>query len=505
MKLSRFSVKNIQHNALVVPQDAIFELPEKVLQFGTGVLLRGLPDYFIDKANRQGVFNGRVVIVKSTSHGDTSAFDNQDGLFTQCIRGLENGKKVEENIINSSVSRVLNATTEWEKILKCAHNEEMRIIISNTTEVGIQLVHDDIRKHPPVSYPGKLLAFLYERYQAFNGSDSSGMVIVPTELIPDNGKKLESIVLELAHLNGLDEAFIEWLERCNYFCSSLVDRIVPGQPDPALKASIETEFGYSDDLMIMSEVYRLWAIEGDQNVRKILSFADADEGVVVAADINLFRELKLRLLNGTHTLSCGLAFLSGVDTVKQAMDDPLVSSYIADLMLSEIAPAIPYQVDESMAESFGRTVLDRFSNPHIKHNWISITVQYSSKMKMRNLPVLLRHYEKNSRPPELIALGFAAFISFMKPVYVEGNQYFGEFNGKRYPIQDDMAEHFYKKWQSSSPLNIVEGILTDTTLWGQDLTQLPGFSECTQKHFNFIQSKGMKETIASLQSKKVLV
>jgi tagaturonate reductase len=505
MKLSRFSIKNIQHNALTVPQDAIFELPEKVLQFGTGVLLRGLPDYFIDKANRQGIFNGRVVIVKSTSHGDTSAFDTQDGLFTHCIRGLENGKKVEENIINSSVSRVLNATTEWEKILKCAHNEEMRLIISNTTEVGIQLIHDDIRKHPPVSYPGKLLAFLYERYQAFTGSDSSGMVIVPTELIPDNGKKLESIVLELAHLNGLDEAFIEWLERCNYFCSSLVDRIVPGQPDPALKSSIETEFGYSDDLMIMSEVYRLWAIEGDENVRNILSFADADEGVVVAQDINLFRELKLRLLNGTHTLSCGLAFLSGVETVKQAMDDPLVSAYIADLMLSEIAPAIPYQVDKAVAESFGRKVLDRFNNPHIKHNWISITVQYSSKMKMRNLPVLLTHYKKAGKPPELIALGFAAFISFMKPVFVEGTQYFGELNGKRYPIQDDMAELFYKKWQSPSAMSIVEAVLKDTTLWGEDLTQLPGFYDCTQKHFNSIQSNGMKETIASLKSKKVLV
>src|SRR4051812_34340895 len=169
MRLSRFSLKNFQQAALQMPEDNLFELPEKVLQFGTGVLLRGLPDYFIDKANRQGIFNGRIVVVKSTSHGDTSAFERQDGLFTQCIRGIEQGQKVEEDVINSSISRVLNATTEWEQILKCAHNEEMSVIISNTTEVGIQLVKDDIRKHPPVSYPGKLLAFLYERYQAFSG------------------------------------------------------------------------------------------------------------------------------------------------------------------------------------------------------------------------------------------------------------------------------------------------------------------------------------------------
>src|SRR5215218_3457568 len=230
MILSRYTLKNITGNSVQLPDEELFELPEKVLQFGTGVLLRGLPDYFIDKANRQGIFNGRVVVIKSTDHGDTSAFDKQDGLYTLCVRGLENGVKVEENIINASISRVLSAKTEWDAILECAHNPTMQIIISNTTEVGIQLMNDDVRRHPPVSFPGKLLAFLHERYQAFNGSIQSGIVIVPTELIPDNGRKLESIVLELAHLNGLSDEFIQWLEDANHFCNSLVDRIVPGKP-----------------------------------------------------------------------------------------------------------------------------------------------------------------------------------------------------------------------------------------------------------------------------------
>src|SRR5690349_14486569 len=257
MKLSRYTLKNIQTDSVAVPGEALFELPEKVLQFGTGVLLRGLPDYFIDKANRKGIFNGRIVVVKSTSQGDSSAFDKQDGLYTLCVRGVENGKKVEENIINSSISRVLSANEEWEKILECAHNRDLQIIISNTTEVGIQLVNDDVRHHPPKSYPGKLLAFLYERFKAFGGSAHSGMVIVPTELIPDNGKKLESIVLELAHLNGLEDAFIEWIEKHNCFCNSLVDRIVPGKPQADVQPEIENELGYSDSLLIMSEVYRL--------------------------------------------------------------------------------------------------------------------------------------------------------------------------------------------------------------------------------------------------------
>jgi len=228
MILSRYTLKNISSEVTEIPAEAMFELPERVLQFGTGVLLRGLPDYFINKANQQGVFNGRIVVVKSTSKGDSSAFEKQDSLYTLCVRGLQNGEKIEENIINSSISRVLCANEEWEQILECAHNQSMKVIISNTTEVGIQLVNDDIRRHPPVSFPGKLLSFLYERYHAFNGSKQSGMVIIPTELIPDNGKVLESIVLELAHLNGLEDAFIEWLECCNHFCNSLVDRIVPG-------------------------------------------------------------------------------------------------------------------------------------------------------------------------------------------------------------------------------------------------------------------------------------
>src|SRR6476619_3131159 len=150
MNLSRYTLKNVSPERITVPDEALLELPEKVLQFGTGVLLRGLPDYFINKANQQGIFNGRVVVVKSTSKGDSSAFEKQDGLYTLCIRGLQDGKSVEENSINASISRVLSAQEDWEEILKCAHDQTMQVIISNTTEVGIQLVNnDDIRRHTP--------------------------------------------------------------------------------------------------------------------------------------------------------------------------------------------------------------------------------------------------------------------------------------------------------------------------------------------------------------------
>jgi tagaturonate reductase len=503
MILSRYNLKNISAQEIEVPAESVFDLPEKVLQFGTGVLLRGLPDYFIDKANRQGVFNGRVVVVKSTD-SDSSAFDKQDGLYTLCVRGLEGGKKVEENIINSSISRVLSAKDEWSEILQCAHNPNMQIIISNTTEVGIQLVQDDIHRLPPVSFPGKLLAFLLERYKAFDGSRQSGMVIVPTELIPDNGKKLESIVLELAHLNGLDDTFIQWLENCNYFCSSLVDRIVPGKPDAATRENLEKQFGYKDELLTMSEVYRLWAIEGGEHIKSVLTFASVDEGVVIAPDINLFRELKLRMLNGTHTLSCGLAYLGGFGTVRQAMDDAGMQTFISRLMLNEIAAGIPYNVEQGVSQTFGNKVLDRFANPNIEHHWINITMQYTSKMKMRNVPVILTYAERIKTVPANIALGFAAYLLFLKPVNKKQDKYYGEWQGKEYHIQDDFAPYFFEKWSKLAPAQLADEVLADTSLWGTDLSAIPGFAQAVKDNMTALLENGVAKTIQTNQTKKVL-
>ena len=501
MILSRYTLKNISSKNIRVPSEAMLELPEKVLQFGTGVLLRGLPDYFIDKANQQGIFNGRIVVVKSTSKGDSSAFEKQDGLYTVCVRGLQNGEKVEENIINASISRVLSAKEDWKEILKCAHDQNMKVIVSNTTEVGIQLVNDDIHSHPPVSFPGKLLSFLFERYNAFNGSEQSGMVIIPSELIPNNGKVLESIVLELAHLNGLEEKFIEWLECCNHFCTSLVDRIVPGKPDTDVLEEMQNDLGYKDDLLIMSEVYRLWAIEGDEKVKSILSFATADEGVVIEPNIDLHRELKLRLLNGTHTMSCGLAYLAGCETVKQAMDDEIISGYIAGIQ-NEIAAAIPYDVDPGTAHAFGKKVLDRFRNPHIKHQWLGITVQYSSKMKLRCIPVLAQHYKNSQNPPELLALGFAAYIYFMKPVKKDDGKYYGEYNGTQYLIQDDQAEVFMQRWKGVAPADVVKKVLNDAEFWGEPLNTFPGFQNAVTEKLNLLMNSGVKEAVEIVQSKK---
>ncbi len=504
MQLSRATIQKIKpRQGLQLPDEKIFSLPEKVLQFGTGVLLRGLPDYFIDKANRGGIFNGRIVVVKSTSRGGTDDFEKQDGLYTLCIKGMENGAGEEETIVNSAISRVLSATENWSGILECAHNPNLRLIISNTTEVGITLVQDDIRLDPPLSFPGKLLAFLVERYRAFRGSAESGMVIIPTELIPDNGAKLKSIVLELARLNKLEQGLIDWIGSANHFCNSLVDRIVPGSLPDQERFRTEKELGYTDNLMIMAESFRLWAIEtADEKVKEILSFSQADEGLIIAPDIEKFRELKLRLLNGTHSFSCGLAFLAGFGTVRDAMGNEHMSAYIRQLALEEIAAAVAGpEITYAEASAFGAKVLDRFRNPYIDHQWSGIAVQYSSKMKMRTLPLLFRYYHKTNQAPEQMALGFAAFLLYMKGRAVAKGQYEGSVNGKTYRIEDEQAAWFAAKWAEHDADHIAEAVLADKTFWGDDLTTLTGFAESVKNYLQLLTGYGAMATLRRVAMK----
>jgi len=473
-------------------------LPERVLQFGTGVLLRGLPDYLIDKANRQGVFNGRIVVVKSTDGGDFAAFEQQDNLYTLCIRGVENGQLVEQNRICSAISRVLSAKQQWAEVLEVAASPDLQVVISNTTEVGIQLVQDDIRHAPPVSFPGKLLAVLYARYQAVKGDPDKGLVIVPTELIPQNGTQLESILIELAHRNGLEGPFIDWLETANTFCNSLVDRIIPGRPDPASYHTLTEQLGYEDKLLTISEVYRLWAIEGDERVKQTLAFCRADDNVIIRPNIDLFRELKLRLLNGTHTISCGLAFLSGFDTVREAMQNKGMSAFIQSVMLAELIPGIPFAVDEKAAQQFGFQVLDRFRNPFIEHNWLAITMQYSAKMQLRNIPTLLQYYRTFGVTPRYMSLGFAAYVLFMRATDQQDDVWYGEYNGKKYPIYDAQVAYFADLWARLSPDELTRRVLENVTLWGHDLSQLPGFADAVAEYLEQLLEQGGQATVATL-------
>jgi tagaturonate reductase len=485
MILSKPILSDIESANLDLPILATFELPEKVLQFGTGVLLRGLPDYFIDKANKAGKFNGRIVMVKSTSKGSIASFEEQDCLYTISIRGVKGGKEVAKNVVSSAISRVLDANRDWQSVLKVGASKDLKLIVSNTTEVGLVLINEHIQDTIPKSYPAKLLAVLHERYRVL-GDATGKLVVIATELVPDNGKVLRDIIVELISYNMLDDSFYLWLKENVVFCNSLVDRIVPGKPEASILETIEKEIGYQDDLLIMAEPYGLWAIEGDQSVADFLCLDSIDEGLIVRPDIEIYRELKVRLLNGSHTLASGIAYLSGIETVAEAIQNDTLLRYINDVIHKEIIPAIPYSVVPSKAEEFAKSVLDRFANPFIKHPWVNITFQYTMKLKVRVVPVISQHYTLFAAVPERIAFGFAAYLVFITTA---------EADALNFKITDDKAEYI----NAIDKTDFVYTILSDESLWGLDLTSFEGFKLAVEKYFHYITSNGVTAGLALIR------
>jgi tagaturonate reductase len=364
--------------------------------------------------------------------------------------------------------------------------------------------NDRVTDMPPSSFPGKLLAFLYERYKIFQGSDASGMVIIPTELIDDNGQKLEGIIMELAYRNNLEVEFLEWLEKKNRFCNSLVDRIVPGYPPKRDAEIIQQRLGYQDRLLTVCEPFRLWAIEGDKDLIERIGFASVDTGLVITPDITRFKELKLRLLNGTHSFLCALSFLSGLQLTRDAIADASLSSFARELIYDEIRPSIPGVISDELSGEFANQVMERFANPFIDHSWLSISVQYTTKMNMRNT-VLMKHYAEHfGEAPARMAMCFSAYLLFMKSVRVQDGRYFGLSDGTEYEIKDAAAVYFHQLWkQGLTPSVLVETVLSNADLWSTDLSALPGFSTAVSAFLEQMLIKGVRGTVRDLMEAKL--
>ncbi len=467
------------------PSPAVLDYPEKALFFGTGVLLRGLPLFFIEKANRQGIFRGRVVVVKSTTRGDTTDFDRQENCYTTLVRGIENGQEVNEVSLNCAISRVLTASTQWAQVLAVAESPALSLVVSNTTEVGIQYVEESIFATHPASFPAKLLAVLHQRYEAFNGDPEKGLVIVPTELISENGDKLRAIVQQLAVFNNLSAAFIAWLHEANDFCNSLVDRIVPGVVTGELKNSMEAELGYQDDLMIMAEPYRLWAIEGNERVRQKLTFSAVDAGVKIEPSITKFKELKLRLLNAPHTLCCSVAHLMGFVTVKEAMKNAEFLAFMRGVMFDEISPCLGKSIEQEEIHAFANAVLDRFRNENLDHKWLSISMNYTAKIAMRCVGLLENWYRHHSTVPEHMAFAFASYLYFMRVQKTDDGSYAGFANGASYFPNDPDASVLASAWETAANSDeLTRMIVANRDLWSVDLSTLPGFAEAVSQYLN---------------------
>ena len=462
-----------------MPPVALLDLPERVVQFGTGAFLRGFVDFFVDEANRKGLFAGRIVAVGSTRSGREARINDQDGLYTLVARGVSDGGLQEERRIIASLSRALSAEGDWKELLAVARSPELRLVVSNTTEVGIALDEsDEADAAPPRSFPAKLTLLLAERGRAFGYDRARGLVVLPCELIENNGDRLRQIVLAHARRWKLDAVLATWIEEAVHFCNTLVDRIVAGAPTGADASALGDALGYDDALLTAAEVYRLFAIERPKSAAGVralraLGLTPADDGIVVADDIAPYRERKVRLLNGTHTISVPLALLHGCETVREAVVHETVGRFIRRALLDEIVPA----TDAPGAEHFAHQVLGRFSNPYIRHPLIDITLQETTKMRVRVVPAIVRYASFAGRAPASLAFGFAAYVLFMRGDLQERRRRAGE----RVPA-DDQAEVLQTIWRrtagdsDSALASLIDEVCGSESLWDTDLRRVPGFA-----------------------------
>ena len=496
-----------QRTDVIVPAPEMLALPEKVLQFGTGGFLRGFADYFIDEANRQGVFEGRVVMVGSTGSERTRLLNEQGGLYTLRIQGIDAGEVIEQYHIVGSISRVLAASESWHEVLEVARSPELEVIISNTTEVGIVYNPGDFPGlDAPASFPAKLTAVLYERARTFDYDTSKGVVVLPCELIDKNGATLRDIVFRTAVAWNLDAAFLGWLESAVSICNTLVDRIVPGAPAPVEVAEIEARLRYEDAMLTTAEVYNLWAIESPQTGRHRLDFSRSNPGIILTDDVHPYKERKVRILNGGHTASVPLAFLCGEETVLSMMRNPETAAFVTGVIEKEIVPSL----DVEGGAAFAKQVFERFSNPFLRHRLIDITLQSTSKWRLRLLPSLVKYVERMNKAPVYMCLGFAAYLVFMRVTEERDRVFYGEYKGKVYPIRDDQAGYFKIVWEGVDPKNktyidsLVSSVCAKTEFWGMNLNKLNGFVDTVSSFVFDLLNNDASRVLAKVAGKDLI-
>ena len=468
-----------------VPAPELLDLPEKAVQFGTGRFLRGFVDYFLDEANRSGDFAGRVVAIGSTASGRDVALNEQDGLYTLISEGASEAGPVRDVRVIASVSRALSAQRDWTEVLSLARTAAIEFVFSNTTEVGIAIEEGDrLDAAPPPSFPGKLTRFLLERGRAFRFADHVAPVVIPCELIERNGDRLRDLVLTLAQRWNVERAFIDWIERAVPFCNTLVDRIVPGTPDDARRQELEQTLGFRDDMMIAAEPYRLFAIEADPETLARLRFAQADSGVVLTDDVRPYRERKVRVLNGGHTLLASLGLLVGCKTVLEAVQHDLLGRYLRRVLFDEIVPTLVVPG----GEAFAQDVLTRFANPFLRHALVDITLQHTSKMRVRVVPSIVQFAERRGALPASLAFGFAAYLLLLR----NANSL----------APDNERERVRDHWRHVSD-DSADGLRTfaarlaaDQLLWQTDLSSVRGFVEQVSNALILMSRLGVSRALA---------
>lgn len=484
-KLSYETLREIGYQGYILEN-----APERVLQFGQGNFLRAFVDDFIDVMNEKAGFDGKVVIVQS-GHDSRSRFTDQDSLYTLFLRGRSKGEHVNESRVISSVSRVIHATLDFDAYMACAENKDLRFITSNTTEAGI--VYDpscQFTDRPASSFPGKLTQLLYHRFEL----GLPGFIILSCELIDNNGQELLACVKAYASAWHLPQAFVTWLDTENIFCSTLVDRIVPGYPR-AEAEQLWQELGYEDHILDTGEVFGSWVIEGPEQVAKELPFREAGLPIKVVKDVTPYKHRKVRILNGAHTLFSLGAYLAGFDIVRDCMKDPVIEGYLNLALHQEVIPTL--DLPEEDLNHFAAAVSERFANPYIDHELLSISLNSTAKWKARCMPTLLSYVEAKGQLPACVTFSFAAYLDFMRCGKEKGDGcLIGTRGDNRFEIKDDeWVLDFYYNHRNESVLDLAKAVIENEEMWGPELKAVPGFLEGVKADLALIDRLGMYEAM----------
>lgn len=435
------------------------QVKETVIQFGEGGFLRGFVDYFFHQLQEKGLYEGKIVVVQPIERGMCQMLADQDCKYNLFLRGIENGHVVNEHTYVTSISRALNPYTQYEEYIALAESPDMRVLVSNTTEAGIEyLGTEKLTDMPPKSYPAKLTQFLYKRFQA----GLPGMILLPCELIDNNADELKKCVLKYADLWELGDEFKHWVDTENDFCNTLVDRIVTGYPRDEIE-ELTKKIGYTDNLIDTAEIFHLWVIGGHHEDE--LPFNKAGYNIVWTDDVKPYKKRKVRILNGGHTAMVLGAYLFGLETVGQCLENKTVSAYLKKCLFDEIVPTLGNSETDIQ---FAKDVLERFSNPFIKHMLLSIALNSVSKFQVRVLPTILEYKEKFGSYPKALTFSMASLISFYRT------------------DKANDGEEIVKFMKTAS----VEEIMERKDYWQADLTDM---IPLVKEYYELIQEKGMAQ------------
>ena len=484
-----------EHNKKTIPADA----PVRIMQFGEGNFLRAFVDWIFKRLNDSGLFSGTVAVVQPIPQGMLDKLKSQEYVYSLLLRGMEGGVVKDEPSFIDVIRDGVNPYGEWRRFLDMACSPELRYVVSNTTEAGIAYVKTAKPDGAcPESFPAKVAAMLSARYDAFKGDAGKGLVFLPCELIEKNGAKLKEAVAKHFADWGLSDTVGKWMESSCRFYNTLVDRIVTGYPKAEAEAIWE-KLDCRDEMLVVGEYFHLWVIEGDLKLRDEIPFEKSGLNVIVTDNLKPYRDRKVRVLNGAHTGNILSAFLAGVDTVGEMMDDPQLGKNLRDMVLEEILPGV--KLPDAEKRGYAEAVFERFQNPFVRHELLSISLNSVSKWKVRVLPSLKDYLAEKKALPKRLAFSLAGLIAFYRGEW-NGGDFVGWREEGTYPIRDDkpVLDKFQAAWSKhkDNQKALAGELLADASLWDEDLAAIPGLTDEVASGLVAIASGGVREAMKSL-------